>query len=165
MAFIAEIVKKSMMGVLCCMCCCFPVMNAINIVAIVFAFEKFERGECPGKDICSTDCQPDAFMPMTHFLWIAGAGSMALSIAGMVAAAVFIRTFTDTVDLAVEEGSETDRFKRQAESVKKVQNLVRWVSVLPTMCLQLAWSIAGIVLYTQVSSTCTDTGTAKVVLA
>ena len=43
-------------------------------MAIVFAFEKFERGECPGKDICSTDCQPDAFMPMTHFLWIAGAG-------------------------------------------------------------------------------------------
>ena len=65
----------------------------------------------------------------------------------------------------MEEGSETDRFKRQAESVKKVQNLVRWVSILPTMCLQLAWSIAGIVLYTQVSSTCMDTGTAKVVLA
>lgn len=165
MNFVANVVKKSMMGVLGCMCCCFPLMNATNICAIVFAFVEYERGECPGEDICSVECQDDAFMSMTHFLLVAGAGALALSVSGMMALTVFIRSFTETVDLAVQEGSKTERFTRQADGVKRIQLYVKLFAAIPSMLLQMGWGTAGIILYTQVNQTCKDTGEAKMVLA
>ena len=136
-----------------------------NICAVVFAFEEFERGECPGEDICSTDCQPDAFMDMSTFLLIGGVTSMAMGIINTVVTAIYIRAFTNAVDLAVSEGSPTDTFKCQADGVKRLRNLHRLVVRVPMLVSQLAWAIAGFVLYSQVNDSCTETGQAKMVLA
>jgi len=172
MEMVGGIVKKSMQGVMCCLCCCFPLINAVNICALVFAFqenlqEDNDSTTAVGEeyDVCGKELNDDAFMTVSHHLIIAGAGGIALSIIQMMAAAIFLRAFTETVDLAISEGSETDKFQRQMDTLQTMQNLVRFLSTLPIMCLQLAWSIAGFILYSQVGGDCTASSPGKMLLA
>ena len=44
-----------------------------NMCAIILAFETIELKECPGRDICSFDCQGSVFMDLNNFLFAAGA--------------------------------------------------------------------------------------------
>ena len=134
-------------------------------MAIIFSLERFERTVCPGEDICSVDCQPDAIMSMSHFLFIAGAGGMAITIMDMLALTVVWKVFADTIDFAVEEGTETVRFIRSVDGVTMISSLNRFLTAFPSVLFRSAWCIVGCVLYFgQVDDDCSSTNEALMVL-
>lgn len=144
---------------------CFYLFCNSNSVAIIFSFESFERAVCPGKDICSTDCQPDAFISMKRFLFIAGAAGIALTIVHMMALTVFSKVFVDTIELAAKKAVKTDGVIASVNGVKTISNLSKCCAALPSVTLRSGWGIAGCVLYfAQVDDSCSSTNEALIVL-
>jgi len=167
----SDIIKMSMRGVMCALCCCLPIANAVHICALVFAFESTFKEqediitmESEEYDVCGTDWNPGAFMSVSRYLLIAGAGGIAAVTIFMVSILVLYRRFLKTLDLAVSEGGETDTFNRHLQGLLKYEISVRFCS-LPVMCLELGWSTAAFILYSQVGEDCTDTSQAKMMLA
>lgn len=149
--------------------CCFPLTNIVNICALVFAFEQNLQEiedsdsilESEEYDVCGMDLNPDAFMTVSHYLVVAGAGGIALSIMQTAATLLYIRELVGDSRVSFK-GS--DNLTRQLQGIQKMGTRLL-LSQLPVMLVQLAWAIVGIILYSKTEADCRATSPDKMMLA
>mmetsp|Transcript_4901 Transcript_4901/g.4289 ORF Transcript_4901/g.4289 Transcript_4901/m.4289 type:complete len:163 (-) Transcript_4901:269-757(-) len=127
----------------CCTVCCLAIGNAVNICAIVFAFEEYSRDGCT--DVCDTNCNPDQFMDVTLFLQIVGFTMMGLSIVSVCS------------HFLICPPPDPDQ-----PNIPSVPQLIFNVIII---IYYFAWVIVGFVLRDQLSDKCKDTDKGKMFFA